>query len=734
MRHRLRRSVPGTLVVLVLAALAWAPAARAAGDGKPEGALALMPADASFYSAMLRNKEQIDLILQSKAWAALRDMPGVKMGWQKVKDEYEKPGGQLAGLRDFFDNADNQELLDLLADAGSHEIFCCGGASWVPFLELWTLLNNARQYGPLIVLAEKGPEGANDPARLQGQLLLRTAAAHPELIQFPDFVVGFKLTDTKKATNQLRRLEILGGILANQVPNMKGRVKSVKVGDDSFLTVNLDGSMIPWDEIPLRDLEQKEGEFDGLVKKLKGLKLTVSLGVREDYLLLGVGSSVEAVAAVGGKGKRLTDVPELKPVLAAAAAGKRLTGIGYVSAALRADKEENNPFTFARQALQVADIPEAQKKKILRDLDGLSRELLKEIPTYGAEVSYVCLGGRGIESFQYDYTKGLDLDGSKPLTLLNHLGGNPLLAALGRGKASPDGYKSVVHWLKVLYGDAEDVLLGKLEKEQREVYEKYSREIFPLLNRLDEVTGTMLLPALADGQVGFVLDAKWKSKQWSKDMPPLPNAMPLPEPALVLGVSDAELLRKAMSGYRTLVNDTIAKARDLFPQLGIPDLQVPLPESKEGQGGSLYYYPLPEQWGVDSQVVPTAGLSKRVAVLTLSHAQAERILENKPLAAKGGPLADLKKPRASAAYLDWPALVDTFAPWVEMGLMVVPPQQLAPGAPDEQSARKAQMAILGQVRTVVRVLKVIRGSTSSTVHQDGAWVTHGETVIRDLDE
>jgi hypothetical protein len=360
--------------------------------------------------------------------------------------------------------------------------------------------------------------------------------------------------------------------------------------------------------------------------------------------------------------------------------------------------------------------------------------MLKDAPAYGAEVSFAYLTGRGTESFLYDYTKDLELDGSKPLTLLNHLGGNPILAAVARQKTSPEAYKTLVKGMKTLYGHAEDVLLGKLEKEQREVYEKVSKEVFPLLKRLDEVTGTMFLPALADGQIGFLLDGKWKSKQWQKDLPPLPNAMPLPELAIVLGVSDADLLRKAMSAYRKLVNDAIAKARELIPRADIPDFQVPEPETREGKGGDLYSYPLPPQWGVDPQVVPTAGLSKKVAVLTLSHAGAERVLESKPLAVKGGPLADLDKPRAAAAYLDWPALVDLLAPWAETALMMVPAQQLAPGAPDEESAKKAQMAILGQVRTVIRVLKVIRGSTSSTAFEGGAWVTHGETIIRDLDE
>jgi hypothetical protein len=737
MLRRMRKGVPGMVPVLaglVLAALACVPPARAAGDGKPEGALALIPANASFYSAMLRNKEQIDLIARSKAWAALRDMPGVKMAWQMVQAQYTEQDGKLAPLRAFLEQEENQELVAFLGDAVSHEIFFCGGANWVPFFELTSILNNAQRYGPLPVLIEKGPQ-AVEKNNLQAQLMLRALAAHPELIQVPDFIVGFKLTDTKRAQNQLKRLEVIAVALSGMNPALKGRVKTVKVGDDSFLTVNLDGSMVPWDEIPIKSVEEKEGEFDGLVKKLKETKLTISLGVKGDYLLLGIGSSADVVAQVGGRGKHLADLPELKPVLAAA--DKRLTSIGYASAALRAEsgssaRDVDNLLAFGREALAAADIPEASKKKIGKDLETMSREMLKEAPTYGAEVSFAYLTGRGIESWSYDYTKELSLDGSRPLTLLNHLGGNPIFAAVARQKSSPEGYQGFVKWIKVFYGHAAEVLLAKLEKEQREVYEKYSKEIFPFLKRLDEINGKMLLPALADGQLGFVLDAKWKSKQWHQALPELPVPLPLPEVAVVLGVSDADLLRKAMSSYRTLFNDAIAKARELVPQADIPDIQVPEPESKETRVGNLFYYPLPPLVGVDPQVVPTAGLSKKVAVLTLSHAAAERILQSKPLEVKGDPLADLKKPRASASYFNCPALVDTLAPWAEMGVTMIVAQQLR--TPDEESAKKAQMEMLAQLRTVLRVLKVFRGSSSSTAQEDGVWVTHGETVIRDLEE
>ncbi len=730
MLRRLRRCVPGMVPTLVLAVL-LTPPARAAGE-KAEGSLGLIPADASFYSAMLRNKEQLDILTRSKAWAALRSLPVVKQAIQAAQTQWDTGGGPWGAARAVLEQEENQELLALLGDAFSHDVFCYGGANWVPFLELAGMVSNANQFAPLLALIDKGPEGAGGDA--QARAVLRTLSAHPELIQVPDFILGFKLTDAKRAHNQIRRLEALGAAIADQDPLTKGRVKSVKVGNDTFLTLNLDGSMVPWDEVPLKQIEEKEGEFDAVVKKFKELKLTVCLGVRNDFLMLGIGSSADVVTQLGGKGKRLIDTPEMKPV--AAALDKRLTSVGYASAALRAEtstseKDMDNLLAVAQQGLAKANIPEEQRKKLVKDLDALSREMLKGSPQYGAAVQVCWLTDRGYESYGYDHTKNLEVDGSKPLTLLHHLGGNPLLAGVVRQKASPEEYRTVVKLFKAIYNDAEDVVLAKLEKEQREAYEKYSKEIFPLLKRLDEITGTMLLPALADGQWGFVLDGKWTSKKWHEAMPPLPVALPLPEPAVVLGVSDADLLRKAMSSYRTLVNDAIAKARELAPQAQIPDIQVPEPEAAKGKNGTLFSYALPRQWGVDPQVLPTAGLAEKVAVLTLSHALADQILADKPLAIKEGPLADLKKPRASAGYLDWPAVVNTFTPWIEMGVTLSGVER---GLPQEGGKPPTKEDVLKQVRTVLRVLKCLRTSTSSTSQEDGVWVTHGETFFHDLDE
>src|SRR5438105_14603585 len=96
------------------------------------------------------------------------------------------------------------------------------------------------------------------------------------------------------------------------------------------------------------------------------------------------------------------------------------------------------------------------------------------------------------------------------------------------------------------------------DDEKKGIYDQVIKIAHPILQRLDETTSKMLLPAFKDGQGAFVLDAKVKSKQWVQNFT-TDKAMPMIEPAIVCGVSDEALLKKAFEEYRSTINDAIAK-------------------------------------------------------------------------------------------------------------------------------------------------------------------------------
>jgi hypothetical protein len=306
---------------------------------------------------------------------------------------------------------------------------------------------------------------------------------------------------------------------------------------------------------------------------------------------------------------------------------------------------------------------------------------------------------------------------------------------VGRSKYQPEQYEMLIKWLKVAHGYFEEYGLPRLEGGQKELYEQLSKTFFPLLRRVDETTGKMLLPALADGQSAFVLDGKWSSKRWIAALPELEKPHAMLELGIVLGVSDAALLRKAFGEYRSIINDTITKVRELIPFL--PAFEIPPPEGRQIKNGTLYFYPLPEALGLDPRILPNFAMSESVAVFTLSAEHSERLLTQTPLKVAGGPLADQKSPMAGAVYFEWAGIMTTLAPWIELGLRAGGPQlveqvpaELLEGADSDE---KKLESLIQQVRTVLDVLKVFRTYSSRTYFEGKVLVTHGESILRDVE-
>src|SRR5205823_366487 len=138
----------------------------------------------------------------------------------------------------------------------------------------------------------------------------------------------------------------------------------------------------------------------------------------------------------------------------------------------------------------------------------------KALPKPGASMSYTFMTPRGYEGFAYNWGEHKGVDSSKPLTILDHLGGDPILFAAGRGKTSPEDLQMLSKWGQPALYYFEQIGLEELDEEQQETYKKVRKELDPLLKRFGKVVSDMLIPALSDGQGAIVVEAKTTSKKW----------------------------------------------------------------------------------------------------------------------------------------------------------------------------------------------------------------------------
>ena len=121
------------VAAFLLAAMVQTPA-RAA---QPVPSLDIVPADAAFYSVMLRNQEQFEAIVNSKAFAKIKDLPYVQMGLGMYNIQAAESGfARSAASRPPAAIPNVKRSLAFLADLFSDEVFVYGGPSFNQAVEL----------------------------------------------------------------------------------------------------------------------------------------------------------------------------------------------------------------------------------------------------------------------------------------------------------------------------------------------------------------------------------------------------------------------------------------------------------------------------------------------------------------------------------------------------------------------------------------------------------------------
>ncbi|MGW8256417.1 MAG: hypothetical protein ACWGMZ_02915 [Thermoguttaceae bacterium] len=699
-----------------------------AGDlEKLDCSLKLIPADAAFYSSMLRNREQIEDLLQSNAWSKVMAMPTVQMAKTIFEMQAKEPGSRAAKGLAALENAETKKLIDLVADMCSNEIFCYGGENTVDFLELLQSILSATRYQPTVLQA-RGEAKKIPPDKLQAKILLETLADNVDHLGVPDIVAGFRLKKPAAASEALIKLEMFINIALEAQPALKGHFAKQAVGDHEYLVLNLDGKMIPWDQLPLdkaKALLDDENDWKALVEHVKKMHFVFAIGVRDNNLLVSIGSSLETLKRLGS-GEKLIDRPEVVPLKEFS--DKPLTSICYVSKELGRQINNNagqieDLREFLIELLPMAGLSERENEQIEEDAEKFVDDLRNMMPKQEASFGFSFLTSSGYEGYNYSWGENFDLDGSKPLGLLQHVGGNPMLGLVGRRKVSLERYDTIVKWYKKAYSHATKIILPHLPDQQRQKAKAVLKDLSPLLGRLNIAVRHSVLPALADGQFAFVIDAKLKSKRPHMALPPTEKELPIIEPALILGVSDAVLLQKGAGEILSVGDDLVELVKKYNPTALPPNFKLPKAKIMEQTGKKIYAYPLPETWGVDKKIVPNAAIADHVAVVTLSPLQSQRLLEPTPLKV-GGALAKADKPLALAFWFDWSEVLGALNPWVQYFIEQTPP--------DKFGGQKE--LVVPQVQTILEVLGTIKSITSEVSMDKNCLVTHSILEIHDLEK
>ncbi|MFQ3650978.1 MAG: hypothetical protein SNJ75_11645 [Gemmataceae bacterium] len=698
------------------------PTIRAAeAKSAKDSSLAQIPADAAFYTSTLRIKEQVELFYTSRAYKAIRALPSVKMAYDQVREQLKQNLGGGFDVEGFLNSDLGKEISGLLTEAASDEIFIFGGKQWGEFFRTFSLVSQAQTSGTYAALLAGG-----DPNTGQMRAILRALRQNKAQLRIPGLVIGFKLATPDKATKLLKKGSTILEGLAAGVKEIQDRFKVKKIGGGEFMVVELDGSLIPWQEAEnaLKDIEEKKEEFKELLDHLKKMKLSAALGISGNYLLLSIGETTSDLEAFLGKGKKLIDHEAIKPIRDVG--DKRFTSLGYLSkefietAGGSYASTYSETFKSIQEAVKKADLKEERKKQILTTLNDLVKDLDKAAKIeYGPSVGYAYLTNSGYEVYAHDLTKNPSYDKIK-FAMHEHWGGTPIFAtSFGCYIPNADTYQAFVKYLKKGYEIAEGLIGDNFDANTVDEYKKVLQKIQPILAKLDKCISDTFIPAMQQSGLGIVIDGKWKSKNWTTFGMATEKEMPMIELGLLIGVSDAKKFDQGWKEAREILNELLEKLSDV-PNLGVPlGLSLGAPSSGDG----LYWWEIPTS-PLDPQVVPTAGTGKAASVFTLSKKHAARLIKSTPLSFRTKELA-FSGPVLGACVLDWVGFVELVAPWIETGVEQTIKELLV----EEKFAKRWKK----ETQVGLQILKCFKGATCTTTKAETGVVHKTVVVVRDLE-
>lgn len=717
--------------------------------------LKLVPQDASFYLSTLRLREQFETVANSNWWAKIEqseEYQQAMMLWEFTKMDPESP---VVQFEEWLDDPANKQLSEVVLNMVSDEVFIYGGKGFAESIEVLQTVSNATnqanyaRQAKILAGSSEDIDAIMEDSAFAMRAMLLSLTEQLDKLKTPEFVIGFRLEDTKPAEEQLKRLEAFATVMLEMVPEaapLRGKMKRQEVAGSEFLTLTLDGKMIPWDQLPmpLEEIAEEPGQFDALKKHIEGQELIVSLGIHKGYVLLSVGSSLDHLKKLGS-GPVLADAARLAPLRALG--DKRFTSVTFASESLMksisfGERDLNNLAAMATAMMPMAEITEEFKAALLADIPELKKDLEPLLPQPGDVLSFTYLNGRGYELYTYDWGSNRLIDSSQPLAILEHLGGKPILAIAGRGANRPQDYELLVKWFKKAKQHFETHVVDTMPEGDKEAYKQIAAVAYPALKKADKINRDLLLPALADGQVAIVIDGVSTSEQWYMDFPVFDRAMPMPMPAVVLGLTDADKFTQALGEYKSLAAETLLKLSELAPE-EVPPVQIPDPKQETPADGlTLYSYPLPPPLGFDAKAAPNMGVGENFAVFSLLPEQTERLATAQPLISGSAPLMDPSRPLGAAAYFDFHALLDTARPWIEEGVTLSMQSMFEMQAQfeeeegedfDDSVAEEAIKSALDKVDFWMNIAGAFHGFSSALYTEDGATVTHAEFHFEDVE-
>lgn len=653
---------------LALATLGWGQGLLGQ-DQLKETSLSLVPKDADFYWASMRQSEQWDRFVNGPVAQKFLKLPAVTKSWKEFLRQWNDRAEPFTQARMVWDSPNFKETLAFFTELSSEETFVFADKNLTGLLKAVNLFSTEMQ--------EAVAESQSDPDEAMMEFFDKWIDELKNL-SIPTFVMGAKFKDEDAAITKVDQLEALIQLplmATGQADQFRGLIKRVDDGRGSRISITLNGKLVPWDSLPTNDVFDEES-MDHLREVLETKNLTLTIGTLDRYFVLAFTETAKDLLALG-KGDSLISHPDLAPVIEYS--GQPLTMVSYTSnvfAETSWDIQFNGFFSklfsqaapsfsmFIEEGSEVEDLLD----DVESDLQWMDEEIAKVIPPFQGQTLLSFLTDDGWELRQYNRTPDILLETEGPLEGLSHVGGNPIMMVVTKYADHPEYFqlmRKIVQRAKARLDAALEMDLSDLdfEEDQQAIVKQMVARVYPILERLADIYEQSIAPSLT-GEHGVVwTSGSLKAKQWVEGMPVSDEPLPLPEISWISGLKDRDMLIRAGGEVFEVLDSVVELVREMDPNAVPPGYSIPRPEKFSESSGVKFGYPIPEDCPVPADLMPHVLLTQDLLVAGYSKATSDSLAAKNSLAV-GVPVLGTDARVVSASYADLGRLFASLGPWV----------------------------------------------------------------------
>ncbi len=736
----LQRSKPSIWLMMVVAIMVASlsimtlgAAQESASNSKAPISLEQVSADTAFYACSARLGEQLDILMQSQAFTRMKFHPFVQIALSQGMQIWNSDDdANIVAIREALELEENQELLQILGDAMSQEVFVTADAQTAKTLLVYREIN---QIAYDALLADDSFFDLETEREERSKLLMLDAVLERiDNLKVPRITVGFRVSNVDVVDRQLARLVELLQSLPDEFQVLQKGLQIEQSDPCRRLTLTLKGVDIPFDSLrnEITDASPElRSKLEALINAMKTRSILLSCGVQNGFFVVSVGPD-ELSQALPSKGQRLIDAPPFAPLVEHL--NKPILSVNYVSDEMAKSTQTSSDYFLmygrailkgAEQALQQEDIPEELIHHASDDLGELFDDVSKLFPVPGRTLTFQWRSEHGIEGYHYDYSQNTGVDGSKLLTILNHVGTDPLFVSASRSPLTKQQFSLIRKWCGRIPWYLEFAESNAPDERSRETSTFVLKNIIPQLQKLGDIIETKFIPGFSDGQSCCVVGAKTTSSQWQGMLPTARKELTAFDIACVMSMSDRELVIQGMMEVRDVAENLIQIFANESPDIAgqIPFHALLHPQHSTDGDNEVYAWQFPDELNIDPQLAFNISLNNEVAVLSFAPLYSTHLLEKQP-AKLSGPAADHGRPLASMLYLNFEKSIETIIPWFEYGYQIA-----EESSPDN---RMIVGLIRGNAAPIFDVLKCFTSFSSATWVEDDATVTNFALEFRDL--